>query len=199
MYIKVLSTSNVQVLTESEVRSYLKIDNDDESDIINLIINSSIDFTEQFLRRTIKQKTLLVSLDSFPVNEIKLPYSPVVSISSVKYYDDNNTLNTINSSEYIFVQNKLPCEIVLRSPYTWPVPGDRSSAVEIEYIAGLSDIKLLHPTIKQGLLLLCSHFYNNRDIVLQNISVQNVPLSYNYLLSPYRVLQFTNKSVKTYG
>lgn len=197
MDVKIITAPSGYPVTEDEVNLYLKIDNDEESLLIKKIIASATEFTEKYLKRSLLTRTLVASFDSFPSNEIKLPYSPVTTINSVKYYDDNYVLNTVDPTLYFLVSKKTPAEINLKYTNAWPVTADRSSAVEVEYIAGYGKPENVPEPIKQAILLLCNHLYSNREMVSEK-SLSNAPMSYNYLLSSYRVLQFTNKSMKDY-
>lgn len=197
MDVKIITAASGYPVTEDEVNLYLKIDNDEESILIKKIIASATEFTEKYLKRSLLIRTLVASFDNFPTNEIKLPYSPVTTINSVKYYDDNYVLTTVDPSIYFLVSKKTPAEVNLKFTNAWPITADRSSAVEVEYIAGYGKPENVPEPIKQAILLLCNHLYSNREMVSEK-SLSNAPMSYNYLLSSYRILQFSNKSMKDY-
>lgn len=39
--------------------------------------------------------------------------------------------------------------------------------------------------IKHAILLMCAHLYSNREIAMTGVSTAKIPLSFEYLLSPY--------------
>jgi hypothetical protein len=40
--------------------------------------------------------------------------------------------------------------------------------------------------LKQAMLLILGHFYNNRESTVMGVTVTEIPLGYKYLISPYK-------------
>ena len=65
-----------------------------------------------------------------------LLYPPLSSVTSVKYYDSDNTLQTLDSSVYLVDTYSEPGTITLAPNQSWPSVKDRVNAVQVEYVAG---------------------------------------------------------------
>lgn len=67
--------------------------------MLRLIAASTAEF-EGFINAPLVQRTVRLELDGFPCDEIDLQCYPVSSITSIKYDDENNTEQTLATSEY---------------------------------------------------------------------------------------------------
>lgn len=74
------------------------------------------------------------------VTALALHYPPVLSVSSVLYYDSANALQTIAHSDYFLPDQQLP-QIVFKPSFVQPVLYDRPDALQVNYYAGY------HPTV----------------------------------------------------
>ena len=138
---------------------------------------------EEETRRAFVSTTLKATYSDW--GRLYLPRSPLVSVSSVKYYDDSNTLQTLSSDVYTVVDAVQPY-IELTFGQTWPTLYTRSEAVEIEFVAGYGDAADVPDAIKMSILLLTADMYEHRE------SGSEVKLNDNKtverLMWPYRVL-----------
>jgi len=106
-------------------------------------------------------QTLSVTLEKFEGREIELSSRPIQSITHIKYYDENDTLQTLSSSKYsLDVQER---EIELKWQETWPVTEIRWDAVAVTYVAGNTSVAAIPAIAKQAMLLLIAYYhYGNR-------------------------------------
>lgn len=65
---------------------------------------------------------------------IELPRPPLISVVSVKYYDLDNTLQTMDPSGYIVVGGNMPATV--QPVISWPDTYMRDDAVQITFICG---------------------------------------------------------------
>jgi len=107
------------------------------------------------------QQTLSVTLERFCGREIELNGRPIQSITHVKYYDENGTLQTLSPSKYSF--NAAEREIELKWQETWPTTEIRWDAVTVTYVAGHSALSSIPAIAKQAMLLLITYYqFGNR-------------------------------------
>jgi uncharacterized phiE125 gp8 family phage protein len=89
-------------------------------------------------RRLITQ-TVEMHIQDFPgtYGEIELRLAPIQSITHIKYYDQNDTLTTFDSSNYYTVLIGNPRRIVLEESQQWPLTHiSRPNKVIITMVAG---------------------------------------------------------------
>ena len=87
----------------------------------------------KFITQTIK-----ITQEYLRGNEIAIRLAPIQSVTSVKYYDEAGTLQTISADSYWVDSTTTPPRIVLNEDYDWPsdVDEDRPNAVEITVVCG---------------------------------------------------------------
>lgn len=98
------------------------------------------------------------------IDMLVLPKKPIVSITSIKYYDTTNTQQTLSTSIYSLDTAK--AQIRLKYLQVLPSALDRWDAWEIIYQSGYSQDGTLVPAIaKRAMLLLVGHYFENRDMI----------------------------------
>ena len=90
---------------------------------------------------------------------------PVNSVTSIAYYDSDNTLQTWASSEYTFTASSGGANISLNPDYYWPTDlANRPDAVVVTYSAGYgSGPSSLPPNVTAGVLSRIARAYTNRE------------------------------------
>lgn len=156
-----------------------------EDTLITNLITVARETCENITNRALATQTLTLSMDYFPPGNIRLPRPPLVSVTSIKYRDSAGTDTTWAAANYIVDIAKEPGEVSLaygiEYPLFTPYP---TSAVKIEYIAGYTtDCPLC---IKQAMLLLIAHFYENREEYIVGQTIAKVPRAVDDLLADYR-------------
>ena len=190
MNVSIVTAASGFPISEEEVRDHLRLDDNRDDAYIKSLIAVVTNFTEKFTRRALITQTWKVFFDCFPSYEIEIPFAPLQSVTSVKYYDANNVLQTISSTEYIVDTAREPGRVTPIPYGIWPVTNYRPNAVEVQFVAGYGKADAIPQAIKQGMLIMLSHMYENREPVIVGTNVAPMPMSYEYLLWPYRVLRF---------
>ncbi|MFU0824060.1 head-tail connector protein [Clostridium sp.] len=67
MNIKVIEEIGPDIVTLEEVKGHLRVEHNDEDAYITSLIKVATEYCENFTGRVIKQKTVEVILDTFPV------------------------------------------------------------------------------------------------------------------------------------
>ncbi len=139
-------------LTLDEAKSHLIIHQDDDDLLIDAYLRAAREAAEQYLGIGLFTQTWKLTLQAF-ADVIWLPMaSPLASVTSVKYYDADGTLQTLSASSYIVDTVSTPGRIVKAPTYTWPtVQSERLMPVEITYVCGWSSTDLIPELIKQGI------------------------------------------------
>lgn len=123
---------------------------------------------------------------------IRLPRSPLVSVSSIKYYDSDNTQQTISSSNYIVTTGVEPPTIEPLATYSWPPLYSRDWPIEIIFVAGYGTAETSIPdAIQHAIKMLVANWYENRESVLVGTISKPIEHAVDALLSDYRLMDFT--------
>lgn len=161
----------------------------DDAATINTLIPAATDYVQRCVGQQFVSATLVETWDWFDYWQqiLTLDRRPVVSVSWVKYYDVNGTLTTIDSSNYHVDTYSRPVRIVPITNYTWPNTQDgRPTSVQVQYVAGYSDLSLIPPPLKVAIKGLVKHWFDNRSPVLTSGGVpQNVPFQVEAIIAMY--------------
>jgi uncharacterized phiE125 gp8 family phage protein len=122
-------------VTLADAKVNLRIDHNDLDMVVLAWIEGVTGYAEHYMGRSIINQTWRVVLDKFP-RAIRLDFPPVVSVVSVKFYDDAGALQTLDPQDYYLDKHTQPCYVVPTVGKSWPVTQCRINAVEVEYVAG---------------------------------------------------------------
>jgi len=175
----------VEPIALDDMKRHLRILTSDDDAYITDLIKVVRKKVELDLRRALITQTWTMYLDDFPAGGavIHIPYPPLQSITSIKYYDTANAQQTWSSSEYEVDIYSEPARVGEVSGYTWPSTYDRLNAVEIIFVAGYGAAGADVPwTVKQAMYMLAGHYYENREATTDYRAVTTVPMAYENLI-----------------
>ncbi len=117
---------------------------------------------EHLAQRAFCTQTWNLTLDQFP-EAIELPWSPIQSVSSVKYRDASNVLQTLDPADYkVDILGRRTGYIVPAYGLTWPVTYPEINAVTVEWVAGYGDATAVPACVVDWMLLVIEDRYSNR-------------------------------------
>jgi uncharacterized phiE125 gp8 family phage protein len=182
----------VEPVTTSEAKSHLRVDYADDDTLIGTLITAARQMVEAITRRALITQTWDLWLDAFPGEaHIEIPLPPLQSITSITYYDDADIATTFSSTNYYVDTKREPGRIVLRDTASWPSATLRgANGAAIRFIAGYGLAVAVPQQLKQATLLMVGHLYEHREAVSDERQLETLPLGFEYLLWPYRVLTF---------
>jgi uncharacterized phiE125 gp8 family phage protein len=180
-------------VTLPEAKEHLRIIDDTSQDTkISSLITVAREWCEEFTCRSLVSTIFDLTLDCFPDEcggEIRLPRSKVQSVQSVKYYDTDGTLQTMDAADYFAALAGEPGRIVPALNTFWPVTRDLPEQVIVRFTAGYGDADDVPKAIKQAMLLLIGSMYENREDEVTGTITQKLKGGAENLLWPYRVLE----------
>ncbi|HEY3363953.1 MAG TPA: head-tail connector protein [Symbiobacteriaceae bacterium] len=164
-----------------------------EDDLLNALITVARQTAELHLRRALITQTWNLVLDQFPYDEDRLtiPLPRLQSIGTISYVNSANISANWDSSNYIVDTGSEPGRLILAYARLWPIYIPQSAnSVTIPFTCGYGSTadKVPQP-IRQGLKLLISHLYENRETVITGRGMQaiEVPFTVDALWAPYRI------------
>ena len=151
------------------------------------MINVATQVVEEFTRRRLMTQTYNLFYDEFPPY-IDLQVGDVASVTHIKYYDADNTLQTLAASNYDVDTKVRPGRIYESENGDFPNTYERPNAVEVEFIVGGTASDVPAPII-QGIYIIVGRYYENRQDVVTGTIASELPLMVDHLLTPYRLLE----------
>ncbi len=134
-------------------------------------LSAAITHIERETGRKIGSQTWDYFTDCFPYTNrqyIQLP-GPLSSITWIKYYDDDNTLQTWDVANY---RTFAPTDTkgLIEAVDTWPTVYDRANAVNVRFVTGTT----APADLLQAVILLCGTWNEHReDQVTMALSTQD--------------------------
>lgn len=122
-------------------------------------------------------------------NEIEIPYPPLVSVDLVTYFDSAGVQQTISSTAYQIarVGTRRPSVLWPAVGASWPTAESfLSGSVTIRFTCGYASAQLIPASIRQALLLLIGHLYENREATGPNLA--EMPFGFANLLAPFQTI-----------
>lgn len=199
------------------LRQQLRLDTGDTSQdkVLAIFIGQAREAAEQDCRRAFITQSWLMTMDKFPNpgmesssangyspgplnvvrpdnatgHEIAIPLPPLQTMDSIKYYDPNGVLMTLDPSQYFVDSVSEPARVTPAPGVAWPSTLNRANAVEVRFTAGWDSTGLLLPNgIRAWMLLRICDLFENREAVV--MGARGTVATHPYierLLDPYRV------------
>lgn len=173
----------------TEVKSHLDVTYTDKDTQITALIAAATAYLDGWtgiLGRCIITQTWRQDFDRFN-RCLRLPLFPVASITSVKYDDESDVEQTIDSSNFALLTDDLGSYVKFIDTYSFPTIHTERPAVRVTYVAGEAAAP---DAIKHAMLLLVRHWFDNPTAVVVGVTAQALPMAVDALLAPYRRIRF---------
>lgn len=189
MNLTLKTAPETEPVSEAEAKVHLKVDHTDDDTYINTLIEVARLHAEELTQRGFITQTWELRLDWFP-HQIDLLRPPVISVTSVKYIDEDGAEQTLAADQYTLDKFKEPGRLVEEFDQTWPTTREVPNAVIVEYIVGYGAATAVPDTIKQAILFLIAHWYEQREAIIIGTIVAETPDTFEALLGPFRIIRF---------
>lgn len=167
-----------------------RYDTVDEDARFTELIAAATDYVQKQTDTGLITQTLSWKMDKFPCGAkwLYLPVWPVQSIVSITYKDQDNATQTIGSGSIVLrSQASGRGRIALADWAAWPACRDTPDCVNIQFIAGFGSTTANVPdAFKQAILLLVSHWFENREAVLVGTSSKELEFAVGSLIETLR-------------
>ena len=193
MATQLITAPATEPVTRAELQAHLRLDTDDTSEnhLLDALITAARQWAEDFQNRRYITQTYDLWLDDFPDEDyIRIPLPPLVSITSIKYYDTDDVEATFTSSYYFVDTKSEPGRVGLNYGEIWPTTTLRPiNGVAVRFVAGYGEAAAVPTKVKQSIKLICGHWYENRENT-STIEIKEVPLAAHALLWQDRIVSF---------
>ena len=187
--IKLITAATTNAVSLAEAKTHLRVDSDDEDTYISTLIVSAQRQVEAFTNRCLSDTTYELHLSSFPAGGIVLPFSPLKTLTSVKYYDgDNNQRTWVEDTDYFYTISEEP-PMIRYLDGTESVYESRMDNVIVRFIAGYTSPAVIPPGLQHSIKLLLTDLYEMRtDLPREKFT------AWKSLAYPYRVFHSTTEN-----
>lgn len=173
------SAPSPAVITTAEAKAHLRVTGSADDTYIDTLVSSATLWAQRYTGRLLYTQTIIEYIDAFPCErEMPLHCYPITSVV-LKYYNEDDTLTTMSSSDYWVHTAKKPCSVEAKD--TWPATEQRAGAVRVEITGGdstpLADVK-------HAIKIIVGHWYEQPD----ETSI-NVPIAAKSLLQQHRIFR----------
>ena len=181
------SDGGTGIITTAEAKTHLKVDTTADDTLIGNLIAAAVQSAQIYTNRFFLTTQIIQYGDKW--EDIKVLFkSKVINVVSVKYYDSDNSLQTLSTDVWLADTKHQPARIGLKPNKDFPALADRINAVEVTYKVGYGDTAADVPQgIKQAVLLTIGNWYQNREEVVVGRIATELPKSAQYLLDQYKV------------
>jgi len=178
--LQIITPPTIPICTLSELKCHLVIEHSEEDTRLNTLLNTCCDVVErdsglkirsQVWRQVQKCFSTAVDIEALPVRSVV-----------VKYYDDNNVLQTLDSSDY-YLMNSTNLAAKIYPVESFPNIYSRPDAVQIDVTCGYQTIP---PAAKQAVLLLAGGWNENREAEISGTITTELKLGYQRLIDLLR-------------
>ncbi len=192
MTINILVPPVLEPVTLAEAKAQCRVDIDTDDTLIAGLIRAAREACEKMDWRAYLTQTIELWLTAWPAgNQIELPRPPLQSVTKVEYYDTADVKYTLSASTYFVDTVSTPGRVVLKYLEVWPTTLLRGyNAICVTYKAGWSTVVDVPQSIRQAMLLLIGHWYENREAVLVGTISKDLEFSVKTLLGLTAVKRF---------
>lgn len=138
---------------------------DGDSTLLDQMILTAQCLFESYTRRILMQRSFLL-LTSYWCKSIQVKCSPLQSVESITYLDEDGESQTVDSSLYYIVAGDEYSDICFTDDFTFPSLYDRPHSITVTFTAGYfscEDPSIVSADIQIGLFEVVAYLYENRS------------------------------------
>ena len=182
-----LSAPLVEPVTLDEAKATLRVEHDDDDDVIAALIAGARVHVEAQTRRALITQSWRLSRDSWPEDgRLKVLPAPLQALTAARVYDEGGGTRDVDAQAFVL---DLAASILAFAPWALPMPGRSVAGIELDVTVGYGDDASDVPEpLRQAIRLLVAHWYENRGLVANGAASAPLPQTVAALLAPYRML-----------
>ncbi|MGJ8526904.1 head-tail connector protein [Maritalea sp.] len=180
----------VEPVTLETAKTFLRVSDDVDDQLISTLISAARVHVETLTRRALISQVWRKTLDCWPQNNlVELPLGPFQNLVAVRVFNTNGDPVILPLAQFIGADHSAPAKLLLPKSISGQPMLREDAAIEIDYQVGFGNTSDDVPAdLKQSLLTLIGHWYQNREAVVMAGSGAIVPLGFDQLVAPYKVM-----------
>jgi uncharacterized phiE125 gp8 family phage protein len=179
-----LSPPLAEPLTLAEVRAHLRLDTQDEDELLAALITVAREHLEREAGLVLASRDFRLCLDAWPDDGIlTIARGPVRQVTEVTVYDGEGDGQAVDLGGHLLDGEARPARLWLRQT---PEPGRVLNGIEVEFVAGFGESGAEVPeTLKRAMLLHIGAMFACRGVVAADAQPAVVPPGYDRLIAPF--------------
>jgi uncharacterized phiE125 gp8 family phage protein len=184
-----LSGPAFEPVTLAEAKAHLRVEHDDDDDVIAALIAGARVHVEAQTRRALITQSWRIVRDAWPDDgRIAVLPAPLRALTAARVYRLDGTTQEIDTATFVVEAGSVPAVLSFASG-AMPAPGRVAAGIEFDVEAGYGDAPADVPgDLRQAIKTLVAHWYENRGLIAAGQGVSVLPSSVAAMLAPYRVL-----------
>ncbi len=184
-----LSGPAVEPITLAEAKQFIRVEHDDDDDIIAALIAGSRIHVETQTRRALITQSWRLTRDVWPeLGCVPVLPVPLRTLDVARVYRSDGSTLAIDVAAFTVDKAAAPARLAFMRG-ALPAPERAVGGIEIDVTCGYGNEPDDVPEpLRQAIRLLVAHWYENRGIVAAGGDVAVLPQTVAALLAPYRVL-----------
>lgn len=172
-------------VTLDEAKEWLKIDTDDEDELLQTLISAARLMIEAASCRILIDQTWRIVLNAWPVyGRLRLPVGPLRQVAAIRIYDSNGVAQALAGSLLLPEAGAEPPVLMANGPL--PSPGRALQGIEVDVLIGHGPQPEHVPApLRQAVLRLVTNWFENRGDVMGGEATA-LPREIMALVAPYR-------------
>lgn len=192
MGLRIVTAPQSYPVTLAQAKAHLRVDFDDDNDLIELLIKAATEYAENFTGRSFIDQVWDYYLDEFPDGDLKIPNPPLIEVVGVFYRDSAGAEQQFASSGYIVDDAYADARIALAYGGAWPTIQEIANAIRIRFRSGyITDnspaVANVPFQIKAAILMIVGTLYAHRETIVVGVVPMQLPWGAEQLLRQYRV------------
>ena len=181
-----LTAPAAEPLSLAEAKAFLRVEHNDDDDVIGALIASARIHVEAQTRRALMSQSWRLTCDAWPADG-RLPVrpAPLIALTAVRVYDEAGNASPLDLQA--FVVDTAGSRLAF-APWALAQPGRSVAGIELDvtvgYGAAAGDVP---EPLRHAVRLLLAHWYENRGLATLG-AVTVLPTTVAALIAPYRML-----------
>lgn len=194
-------------VTLDEVKIFARLDSMDEDSLIEMFVQAATSASEEYLGRSLMQRTITLRMDWFPgivallprflaTSALPVPLAkpPLVNVTEIRTVAEDNSVLQAWPLDMFYWLDGDQSQLVIRRGAVPPINVERyRNGFEIDYVAGYGAVNAtvtqqraaIPAPIKIGLLIWAASMYSQRG----RAAASDPPADALPLLSPFKVIR----------
>ena len=172
-------------VTLSEMKTWLRLDGDEEDDLVMALVTAARLTIEASMRRFMMAQTWRLTLDAWPPGGmLRLPLAPVRSLVAARVRTGEGVTVSVPAASLRLRAGDDPPTLRIAGPVPLPGPADGGIEIDLSVGYGLTAAEVPAP-LRQAVRVLATRWFENRGDGIDP-QLQELPRDILVMTAPYR-------------